>query len=197
MTNWKIRMIVLAVLSGGTIFAQDITGTWQGTFVLLNKQELRTVFKVAKDGTGLKGQMFSIDQTPQPFACEVTLAGSTVKLAIPSIAGSSEGKLDSDGVNLTDNFTQGNAAPIPLNLKHLGPNDPAWPMPDAPARPKAMAADADPEFDACSIKPSNPGQQGRGLTGARSRDCQHEFAGAKQTVGGPAWMETESYDLDG
>jgi uncharacterized protein (TIGR03435 family) len=81
-------------------------------------------------------------------------------------------------------------------------------MPDAPARPKAMAADADPEFDACSIKPSNPGQQGRGLS-VRGREIVSintpvtflmtfvYGVSAKQIVGGPAWMETESYDLDG
>ncbi|MEI9975149.1 MAG: hypothetical protein WDO73_25705 [Ignavibacteriota bacterium] len=123
--------------------------------MLPTKQELRTVFKISKDGSALKGQMYSIDQSPQPIACEVTMTATAVKISIPGIAGVYDGKLDSDGVNLAGNFVQGNGAAIPLNLKHLGPNDPAWPMPEAPARPKAMT-ETDPEFDACSIKPSDP-----------------------------------------
>lgn len=187
---------------------QDITGTWQGTLVLPNKQELRTVIKISKDGGAFKGQMYSIDQTPQPFACEVALSGSAVKFTIPSIAGGYEGKLDSDGVNLTGTFTQGGGPGIALNLKHLGPKDPEWPMPEAPARPKAMAANADPEFDACSIKPSKPEQQGKGIT-VRGRelvtintsvtDLMTFVYGvhARQILGAPGWLETERYDLDG
>ncbi len=208
MKKQTIWLIALAALSAGAMFAQDITGTWQGTLVLPNKQELRTVFKITKDGTALKAAMYSIDQTPQSFAAEVTLTGTAVKMSIPAIAGVYEGKLDSDGVNLTGNFVQGGGAAIPLNLKHLGPKDPAWPMPDAPAPPKAMAADADPEFDACSIKPSPAGQQGRGLT-LRGREIVTintpvSFlmtfvygVSAKQIVGAPAWLDSENYEING
>jgi len=56
------RTIALAALSAGALFAQDITGTWQGT-LMLPKQELRTVFKISKEGAALKGVMYSIDQT--------------------------------------------------------------------------------------------------------------------------------------
>lgn len=208
MKQWTFRTIALAALSAGALFAQDITGTWQGTMVLPNKQELRTVIKITKEGAGLKGVLYSIDQTPQGFvASEVTVSGSAVKISIPSVGGTYEGKLDSDGVNLTGTFSQGGGA-IPLNLKHLGPKDPEWPMPDAPAKPKAMAADADPEFDACSIKPSNPGQQGRGIT-MRGREVVTINTPAsflmtfvygvsiRQIVGAPSWFDSETYDLDG
>jgi uncharacterized protein (TIGR03435 family) len=202
------QTIALAALSAGALFAQDITGTWQGTLVPPSKQELRTVFKVSKEGAALKGVMYSIDQTPQGFACDVALTASSVRLTVPSVAGTYEGKLDSDAVNLTGTWTQGNGASIPLNLKHVGPKDPEWAMPEAPARPKAMAADADPEFDACSIKPSKPGQQGRGLT-VRGREIVTintpvSFlvtfvygVHAQQLVGAPAWTDAENYDLDG
>jgi uncharacterized protein (TIGR03435 family) len=201
-------MFLLAALSAGTMLAQDITGIWQGTLVVSTKQELRTVVKITKDGAGLKAAFYSIDQTPQAIAATVAIAGSTVTLTIPAVAGKYEGKLDSDGVNLTGTWTQGNGAPIALNLAKTGPKNPEWPMPDAPAAPKAMAADADPEFDACSIKPSAPGAQGRGLT-VRGREIVTintpvEFlitfvygVHARQVVGGPAWLGTENYDLDG
>ena len=200
-------MDLLAALSAGTMFAQDITGTWQGALVLPNKQELRTVFKISKDASTLKGVMYSIDQTPQGFACEVTLAGDAVKISIPGIAGVYDGKLDSAGANLTGKFTQGNSAALPLNLKHLGPYDPAWPMPDAPAPPKAMT-ETDPEFDACSVKPSPAGQPGPGLT-VRGREIVTVSTpvsflitfvyglSPKEVVGGPAWMYSDRFDLDG
>jgi uncharacterized protein (TIGR03435 family) len=200
--------IALAALSTGALFAQDITGTWQGTLLAATKQELRTVFKISKEGAALKGVMYSIDQTPQGFACEIALTASAVKITIPSIGGTYEGKLDSDAVNLTGTWTQGGGAPIPLELKHVGPKNPEWPMPEAPAKPKAMAADADPEFDTCSIKPSAPGQQGRGLT-VRGREIVTinttvSFlvafvygAHPRQVVGAPAWTETDGFDLVG
>jgi len=200
--------IALAALSTGALFAQDVTGTWQGTLVLPNKQELRMVFKISKDGSSLKGAMYSIDQTPQSFACEVTVTGAAVKISMPGIAGIYDGKLDSDGVNVTGNFVQGGGAAIPLNLRHLGGKEPEWAIPAPTSAPKAMAADADPEFDACSIKPSAPGQIGRGLT-VRGREIitintPVSFLitfvygiSAKQIVGAPSWLDSESFDLNG
>jgi uncharacterized protein (TIGR03435 family) len=197
-------------LSIGVLFAQkDIVGTWQGTLVLPNApQNLRIVFKVSKEGAAQKGVMYSIDQTPQGFATELTVTGSSVKISVPSIGGTYEGKLDLDGVNLTGTWTQGGGAAIPLNLKIVGPNNPEWPMPDAPVRPKPMAADANPEFDACSIKPSNPAAQGKGITvrgrelitmNTSTSDLMTFVYGvhARQIQGAPAWLETEKYDLDG
>ncbi|HUB79620.1 MAG TPA: TIGR03435 family protein [Bryobacteraceae bacterium] len=208
MKNRTIHTLALAVFSLGALFAQDITGTWQGTLVLPNKQELRIVFKISKADSGLKATMYSIDQSPQGLTADAALTGSTVKITIPAIAVTYEGKLDSDGVTLTGNFTQGGAQPIALNLKHAGPKEPEWSMEDAPKLPKNMAADADPEFDACSIKPSKPGQQGRGIT-VRGREIVTintpvsfliSFVygvSAQQVTGGPAWMDNENYDLDG
>ena len=45
-----VPMVALAALSMGALCAQDITGTWQGTLALPNKRELRTVFKISKEG---------------------------------------------------------------------------------------------------------------------------------------------------
>ena len=90
MTNWTARTFFLAVLSAGALYAQEITGTWQGTLVLPNKQELRTVVKVSRDGAALKAVLYSIDQTPQGLSGVITLSGSTVKLEIPAAAMSYE-----------------------------------------------------------------------------------------------------------
>ena len=103
--------------------------------------------------------MYSIDQGPQSSASAVTLAGPTVRISVPSLTATYEGKLDSDGVNLTGTWTQG-GVPQPLNLKYVK-EELAWPLPEAPVRPKAMAADADPAFEAASIKPGDPNAKGK------------------------------------
>ena len=57
-----MRSIVLLVtLSGSVVYAQDISGNWQGT--LQAGKELRIVVNISKaDGAGLKATMYSIDQ---------------------------------------------------------------------------------------------------------------------------------------
>ena len=207
MKYWIIRTIILAALSTAVLPAQDITGTWQGTLAPPSaKQELRVVFKVSKDGSGLAGLMYSIDQGPQSFACAVTIAAGNLKVSVPSISGVYEGKLDSDGVNLTGTWTQAGGPGIPLNLKHTGPKDPEWVIPEPPAAPKPMPADANPTFDAASIKPSDPATQGRAFQ-IRGREFHAINASAnslmvfiwglhaRQITGAPAWLESDKYDI--
>jgi uncharacterized protein (TIGR03435 family) len=204
----RSQILILAALSAGTMLAQDITGTWQGKLVLPTKQELRTVIKISKEAAGLKAVFYSIDQTPQPIAATIALAGSIVTLTVPAGAIKYEGKLDSDAVTLTGTFKQGDGQGVPLSFAKTGPKNPEWPMPDAAARPKPMATDADPEFDVCTIKPSNPAVQGRGLT-MRGREVVTINTPAKflmtfvygvhanQLVGAPSWFDSDGYDLDG
>jgi uncharacterized protein (TIGR03435 family) len=189
-------------LSAPALFAQDITGTWQGTLAQNGNQELRVVFKVSKDGNGLRGLLYRIDQGPQASACSVALTGRSVKISVPSISGAYEGKLDSDGVNLTGTWTQG--APQPLNLNHVK-EELAWPLPEPPAKPNPMAADADPAFEAASIKPSDPAARGRLI------QTRGEFRAvnaptsvlmewtwtlhARQIVGAPDWLDVDKYDI--
>ena len=78
-----------------------MTGTWQGTS-LPNGKELRTVIKVLKaDGGAMRGTMFSIDQGAGPGipVNPVTLQGTTVKMAMPGIGGTYEGKLECRGTD--------------------------------------------------------------------------------------------------
>jgi uncharacterized protein (TIGR03435 family) len=199
------RAIALAALSACALFAQDVTGTWQGTLVVPStKQELRIVMKVSSDAGALRAAMYSIDQGGQPMAGTVTAQGTTVKVSVPGIAGTYEGKLDSDGVFLVGTWTQG-GAPTPLNLKHVT-GDAAWTIPTPPAPPKPMPADANPEFAVASIKPSDPSAQGKGFrvrgsefsTINTSLSDMITFAYGlhpRQIVGGPAWIESDKYDL--
>lgn len=211
MKKLLLKILAPAMLACGVLFGQasapDITGTWQGTLSIPQaNRELRTVIKIAKDGSALKGTFYSIDQGGQPIGMgAITVNGQTVKMAIPGIAGNYEGKLDSDGVNLTGTFTQGNA-PLPLNLKHV-PDAQAWEIPKPPPPVAKMPADANPSFEVATIKPGRPGSPGKGLIMRDPRTFMTiNYSAAdliafayglhpRQITGAPAWLESELFDI--
>lgn len=83
----------------------------------------------------------------------------------------------------------------------------SWTIPDPPPPPKIMAADAKPEFDVATIKPSNG--EGFGFLVNRSGMLNTHNTSLKdlikisyslhprQITGGPTWIETEKYDVTG
>jgi uncharacterized protein (TIGR03435 family) len=201
-----LRTAALATLLPAVLCAQDITGIWQGTLTIPTaNRELRLVFKISKTSdVPLKAVMYSIDQGAQGLAGTALLQASTVKISIPGATISYEGKLDTDGVNLTGNFTQG-GAPVPLNLKHVTEQT-AWAIPEPPARPKPMAADADPVFEVTTIKPSKPDAQGRGIR-VQGREIStfntplswlitfSYGVHGRQILGGPGWIDADKFDI--
>jgi uncharacterized protein (TIGR03435 family) len=165
------------------------------------------VFKIStSDKDTLKGVMYSIDQkTPAIPLGAVTVQGSGVKLTIPAIGGSYEGKLGSDGSSIDGNWSQG-PNPLPLRLTRAT-DATAWTIPDPPPPPKKMKADADPSFEVATIKPSDPNSPGQMLTiqGDRmvTRNTSLSFLitfayglHPKQIVGGPSWLDSEKYDIN-
>jgi len=212
MKNFMLRIVALAALSAGLLLAQDITGTWQGTLpgtVQSGGKDLRTVVKISKaDDGGLKALLYSIDQMVggQGLATIVTLQGSTVKFSVPGIAVSYEGQLDGDGSSITGTWTRTRGAgPQPLNLKHVA-NETAWAIPEPPARPKPMGADAIPVFEVATVKPSKPDALGKGF-GAAGRQFSTNNTSVsdiitfsyglhpRQIIGGPSWLESDRYDI--
>jgi uncharacterized protein (TIGR03435 family) len=185
--------------------AHDIAGTWQGTLHV--GKDLRTVLKVVKaDDGALKATLYSIDQSGQGIpVTSITLQGSTVKYSIIMIDGSFEGKLSPDGASINGTWTQGK--PLPLTLTRATA-DTAWTIPEPPPRLPPMAADANPEFEVATVKPSKPDTPGK-MFGIRGRhfstlnttlDDLITFAygvHVKQIVDGPAWFGSDKYDLDG
>jgi uncharacterized protein (TIGR03435 family) len=187
--------------------AQDLTGTWQGALhVSANNKDLRTVIKIsrANDGT-LRGLFYSIDQEPRPFTVgTITVQAVTVEMTIPALAGTYNGTLSADKNSIEGTMTQGRVS-LPLNLTRAT-EETAWAIPQPPPDLKPMAADADPSFEVASIKPSKPGAQGRGFheegrqitTVNTSLNDLIQWAylvHPRQVSGGPAWMETERYDI--
>jgi uncharacterized protein (TIGR03435 family) len=134
----------------------------------------------------------------------VTLQGSNVKMVLPGIGGGYEGTLNASGTAIAGSWTQGPGM-LPLNLTRAT-SETAWAIPEPPARPKPMAADANPVFEVATIKPSKPDRQGKGfrIQGRRFTTVNTSVSDlitfaydmqARQITGGPAWLETDKYDL--
>jgi uncharacterized protein (TIGR03435 family) len=199
-------VLALVALTTGVVRAQTIAGNWQGT--LEAGRPLRVVVKIATGDAGsLSAVMYSIDQGGQPLAASaVSLQALTFKFSVPGIGASYEGKLSADGASMTGTFTQG-GTPLPLNLVRAT-GDAAWAIPAPPAAMRPMPADARPVFEVASIKPSNPDAQGKLFT-IRGRQVLTinttvndliTFAYGlhpRQIAGGPAWLETEKFDVTG
>jgi len=184
----------------------DIVGIWQGTLHIPQaNRDLRIVNRISKDDKGnLKVVDYSIDQGGQPMAAnKASFEGGEFKYTIDAIGGSYEAKMSADGKTLTGTWTQGPGS-LALNLERVT-EDAAWPIPEPP---KAMAADANPGFDVVTIKPSQPGAQGKGFgfRGSHFRTFNTNMNDlvafayglhSKQIVGAPDWFGTELFDIDG
>jgi uncharacterized protein (TIGR03435 family) len=197
-----MKIAILAALAACSSFAQDIAGTWQGT-LQTPQRDLRLVVKISKEQQGLKAVLYSIDQGGPGIAGSVTVQGPVVKIAVPGIGGAYDAKLDSDAANMEGTWTQGDG--VPLTLKRVNA-EAAWPIPE-PVRPKRMAADAKAVFEVATIKPSGPEAQGHGFrvngrdfstVNTSLRDLITFAYGLhpKQITGGPAWIESERYDVN-
>jgi uncharacterized protein (TIGR03435 family) len=185
--------------------AQDLTGTWQGTLHV--GQDLRTVLKVSKaDGGGYKGDFYSIDQAPQPFPLtKITLEGSTVKYSLTAFDLKYEGKMSADGKTIEGTSTQGTNV-LPLLFTRATPET-EWSIPTPPPPVPPMAANANPNFEVATVKPSKPGAQGKYFTFRAGHfitfntDLNDLIAFAyglhpKQIIDAPAWFGTDLFDIE-
>jgi len=183
----------------------DIVAIWQGTlhFAQVNK-DLRTEIKIEKTGSGYKTTFYSIDQGGQPIVANKTSFENGTLIFTIDVAGLKyEGKMSADGKTITGNSTQGPMS-LPLNLVRTPP-DAAWPISEPV---KSMAAGANPGFDAVTIKPSEPGKQGKwfGFRGTHFQTMNTNMNDliafayglhSKQIVGAADWFENELFDIDG
>jgi non-heme chloroperoxidase len=122
MMLWAIAFVALL---GSTLYAQDITGDWQGT--LKTGAGLRIILHIVKgDNGGWNAMMYSIDQTPDGIKVNsFTLVGSDLKFSVDQVRGSYEGKLSADGDSIAGTWTQG--SPLPLDLQRAT-KETAWPI---------------------------------------------------------------------
>jgi uncharacterized protein (TIGR03435 family) len=211
MRRLLLSIFALAALSGSALFAQNITGTWQGTLKVNGQKgpvDLRTVIKISRgDNESLKALFYTIDQDPTPIsATSITLKGSALKVSIAALNSVFEGTLGGDGNTISGKWTQANNV-LPLNLVRAT-SETAWTIPEPPPPPALMPGNAKPEFTVATIKPSRPDAP-RGGYGFRGRDvtATNETVNwliklaynmhAHQISGGAAWLESERYDIEG
>src|SRR5580704_7490998 len=97
----KLTLWIITLAFSGSLFGQSLVGTWQGTLAVPQAPggQLRVVVKVSTtEADKLQAAFYSIDQTGQPFpASSFTVQGSSVKMAVLSLAGNLDGKLSADG----------------------------------------------------------------------------------------------------
>jgi uncharacterized protein (TIGR03435 family) len=212
MKKLMLWLLALAASPVGALFAQNVAGTWQGSLQgPQGRPPLRIVIKISRaDDESLKAVLYSIDQGAQPLnATLITQQGSTVKIAVAAIGGNFEGKLSAEGDAIAGTWTQGGPT-TPLNLARATPTT-AWEIPEPPPPPRLMPADAKPTFEVATIKPSRPDAPGSSILVGRGGSNLFTTTNttvadlivfayglhAKQVTGGPAWMESEKYDLSG
>ena len=206
LTYWVIALGLLA--QGGALSGQNLAGTWQGTLRFPKAANgSRIAIQVSTtEANKLKAIFYNLDETGGSGldVTTITLQGSIVKMSIVAIGAGYEGKLSTDGNSIAGTLTQG-LTPAPLNLERAT-SQTAWTIPEPPPPVKQMAADADPEFEVATIKPTrdgtgfsiHPTPSGRLIATATSLGYLIKFAyevHPRQIMNGPAWLETEKYDL--
>ncbi len=183
----------------------NIDDTWQGT--LHGQKDLRSVVKISKGPDGaLKGVFYTLDQAGgRPFPIKTTtFQGGELKLTIEEFDGTFVGKMSPDGTTITGEWKQGDKAQPLILLRTT--TETAWAIPEPPAKVPPMAADADPSFEVATIKLTPPEQQGKGFGGpprhfeTRGTTLNDLISFAysvsmKQIAGGPAWRETDKFDI--
>ena len=204
MKKLMLGVVALAVLAGGVLGAQDLTGNWQGT--LKAAKDLRMILVVSNEGGRLQARLYSIDETPQPFrVSSISQVGPTVKFAIDINGTSYEGKMNAGNTAIAGTWTQG-VTPLPLNFSRPT-QETAWEIPTPPPPRKLMAADADPAFEVATIKPNKSGETSLQALTFRGRTFITENSSLadlmmfaytvqmKQIIGAPEWIEKERYDI--
>jgi uncharacterized protein (TIGR03435 family) len=188
--------------------AQDMAGTWQAAMQQAGKEQ-RIVVKISKDsGAGWQGVVYSLDAS-RAFegraTTQMSLQGQELHFAVAPIDSSYQGKLSADGMTITGIWTQSGTA-YPLNLVRAT-GDAVWEIPKADAQ---MAKDADPDWDVVSVKARDPNEpsnsQSTGMKGRQYTMVNRTVRAMllfsyglhkTQIVGGPSWIETERWDVQG
>jgi uncharacterized protein (TIGR03435 family) len=182
----------------------DLAGTWQGT--LGSGQEMRVVVQIAKGTRGeYRALFYNIDRSGDGIpVSEISVDGSTVKMAFTMVNGTFHGRFAPDGKSIVGTWSQ-NAPPVSLTLARVAPGS-EWTIPPAPVKPTAMDPTANPAFEVATVKPSSPDEHRKFFRLSpdhlqavnQTVDDLITFAYGvhrKQIVDAPSWMESEQFDI--
>ena len=155
------QLLLLAALPG-PLLAQALEGTWQGALTPNPNLEIRMVFRITKDDSAHQGLLYNLASGGQFNLSAIALQGNTLKIAIPGLGGTYEGKFGADGNSIDGTLTQG-TNPLPLPLKRAT-TETAWELPPPPTARKPLPQGTKLEFEIATIKPAPEGQPGGGST---------------------------------
>ena len=131
----KTALILFAILTTLSVYAQDITGKWNGILKVQGIQ-LRLVFNIAQTEKGYSATMDSPDQGANGIPVTlINYENQTLKLEVSNAGIQYEGTLNEENV-IVGTFKQGGQS-FPLNLtkekveaeKVIRPQEPTKPYP--------------------------------------------------------------------
>ena len=131
--NWKtLSVYVLAIFFTGSLHAQDITGSWQGTITPPQGAPRRMILRVIHGDSGaFKAKIYSIDQDfTGDWVDSIAVRDATVKFKVGMLELSYEGNLSADGKTLTGTWTQGSGTPFTFQKTTQAA---AWHLPADPS----------------------------------------------------------------
>jgi hypothetical protein len=134
----------------------------------------------------------------------ISFQGLTLRMTLPTMNATYEGRLSSDGNMIAGTLTQLSA--MPLNLVRATPQT-AWTIPDPPTAVRAMGNNVTPGIEVATIRPSRPDARGGGvLVGAsgvltatntplNSLIAMAYGVDQRQLSGAPSWVESDNFDI--
>jgi uncharacterized protein (TIGR03435 family) len=195
---------LLAFAAVPMLYAQNLAGNWQGT-VDFGQQRLRILVRISQSDNGaLNAIAYSLDQGGEAVpVVSITRDGSTLRMTMPAISGSYQGRLNSEGNQITGSFTQGVTQALVLTRTTPATE---WKIPEPQPPPRPLAAGATPAVEVSTIRPAVPD---RGLSIhvnpsglLTTTNCsafeliKYSYSlNPKQITGFPGWVEDEKYDI--
>ena len=198
-----------------TASISELTGNWQGTMEVStspSSKGQRMVLKVTQAGdmgrASWHGVAYNLDSSSDRAyegrnTTQMSFEGGVVRFVIAPIGVTYEGRLSADGRSIAGRWTQSGQA-YPLTLVRAD-GDTAWAI---PGEDKAMARDADPDWEVVTVRPGDPNIMGSGMN-VRGRDIVVDRKTAEtmllfgygvhktQIVIAPDWGRSELWDAKG
>ena len=173
--KWNLRILwvfVLAIAFAGCLYAQDITGNWQGTITPPQGTPHRIILRVIHGDSGaFKARIYSIDQDfTGDWVDSITVHDSTVNLGS---ACSSFPTKASSAPTAKPSPAHGHRVPGPLLPSERSPRRPRGPCPPTPHRTPCSSSPSSQE----SSSKSSTGVALAGLSSSSAAlgDTAHEF----------------------
>ena len=210
LTAALLSLAMSFTLQAQTASTTDLTGNWQGTLHAQGGQ--RIVLKVSKDALPggkpqWRGVEYSIDDKDRGYEGRNTTAmgleDGVVRFRIEPIQVSYQGKLSEDGSSIAGQWSHAGQTHALKLVRAEG--DAAWPI---PAEQKAMARDADPDWEVVTVRPGDPNHMNSGIN-VHGRDVVVTRKSVEtlllfgyglhktQIVNAPDWARSDPWDVRG